>query len=47
MYEGTWESVGTHRVPAWYDDAKLGIFIHWGLDRCRGGRRACPTFSNC
>ncbi len=31
MYEGTWESVGTHRVPDWYDDAKLGIFIHWGL----------------
>ena len=31
MYQGTWESVRTHRVPVWYDDAKLGIFIHWGL----------------
>ncbi len=31
MYEGTWESVGTHRVPTWYDDAKLGVFLHWGL----------------
>ncbi|MFZ0250995.1 MAG: alpha-L-fucosidase [Acidimicrobiales bacterium] len=31
MYEGTWESLRTHRVPDWYDDAKLGIFIHWGL----------------
>ena len=31
MYEGTWESVRTHRVPVWYDDAKLGIFLHWGL----------------
>ena len=31
MYEGTWESVGTHRVPDWYDDAKLGVFLHWGL----------------
>lgn len=20
-----------HRVPAWYEDAKLGIFIHWSL----------------
>lgn len=20
-----------HRVPAWFEDAKLGIFIHWGL----------------
>ena len=31
MYEATWESVGTHAVPTWYDDAKLGVFIHWGL----------------
>ena len=31
MYEGTWESVGTHGVPVWYDDAKLGVFLHWGL----------------
>ncbi len=31
MYDGTWESLRTHRVPVWYDDAKLGVFIHWGL----------------
>jgi alpha-L-fucosidase len=31
MYEGTWESVRTHRVPEWYEDAKLGIILHWGL----------------
>ena len=31
MYEPTWDSVSTHEVPAWYDDAKLGIFLHWGL----------------
>ena len=30
-YEPTWESIRTHTVPRWYDDAKLGIFIHWGL----------------
>jgi alpha-L-fucosidase len=30
-YEPTWESVGTHPLPQWYDDAKLGIFLHWGL----------------
>lgn len=30
-YEATWESIALHRVPNWYDDAKLGIFIHWGL----------------
>lgn len=31
MYEPTWESVGTHPLPEWYDDAKLGVFLHWGL----------------
>jgi alpha-L-fucosidase len=31
MYEGTWDSVGAHLVPDWYEDAKLGIFLHWGL----------------
>jgi alpha-L-fucosidase len=30
-YEATWESVRTHPVPSWYDDAKLGVFLHWGL----------------
>jgi alpha-L-fucosidase len=31
MYEPTWDSVATHPLPEWYDDAKLGIFLHWGL----------------
>lgn len=31
MYTPDWESLAAHRLPAWYDDAKLGIFIHWGL----------------
>jgi len=31
MYEGTWESVAEHPRPAWFDDAKLGVFLHWGL----------------
>ena len=30
-YEPTLESVRTHVVPDWFHDAKLGIFIHWGL----------------
>lgn len=29
-YEPTWESLEKHDVPEWFDDAKLGIFIHWG-----------------
>jgi alpha-L-fucosidase len=30
-YEPTLESVQRHAVPGWFHDAKLGIFIHWGL----------------
>lgn len=30
-YEATWESVSQHPLPTWYDDAKLGIFCHWGI----------------
>jgi len=30
-YEATIESLSRHALPAWYDGAKLGIFIHWGL----------------
>lgn len=30
-YTGKWASVQTHTVPKWYDDAKFGIFIHWGI----------------
>ncbi len=31
MFEPDWDSIREHQVPAWYQDAKLGIFIHWGL----------------
>lgn len=31
MYEPNWDSVSTHPLPAWFEDAKLGIFLHWGL----------------
>ncbi len=30
-YQPTLESLNQHPVPQWYEDAKLGIFIHWGL----------------
>ena len=30
-YDPTWESLDTRPIPAWYDEAKLGIFIHWGV----------------
>ncbi len=31
IYEATRESVQRHPVPTWFDDAKLGVFIHWGV----------------
>lgn len=27
----TWESINQRGYPKWFSDAKLGIFIHWGL----------------
>ena len=29
-YQPTWESLDSHPIPQWYDEAKFGIFIHWG-----------------
>lgn len=30
-YEPTWESLDTRPIPQWFDEAKIGIFIHWGV----------------
>ena len=30
-WEATWESLQARPYPQWFKDAKLGIFIHWGL----------------
>ena len=29
-YDGSWESLQKIPVPAWFEDGKIGIFIHWG-----------------
>jgi alpha-L-fucosidase len=29
--EPTWESLNQRSYPQWFSDAKLGIFVHWGL----------------
>jgi alpha-L-fucosidase len=29
-YKPTTESLRTHKVPQWFEDAKFGIFVHWG-----------------
>ena len=30
-YQPSWESIKHYKIPAWYQDAKFGIFIHWGV----------------
>jgi len=30
-YEANWESIDSRPIPAWFTDAKFGIFIHWGV----------------
>lgn len=30
-YKSVWESLQNYRVPVWYENAKFGIFIHWGV----------------
>src|ERR1035438_7972952 len=29
-YEPQWQSLARHAVPRWYEDAKFGIYFHWG-----------------
>ena len=38
-YEANWESLEKHQTPQWFRDAKLGIFIHWGI-------YSVPAFAN-
>eukprot|EP00128_Syssomonas_multiformis_P004666 Colp12_sorted_trinity150504_noHs@22970 len=30
-YTPDWNSLDSRPIPEWFDDAKFGIFIHWGL----------------
>ena len=30
-YKDSWESLQQYHVPTWYENAKFGIFIHWGV----------------
>lgn len=38
-FEPTWKSLSSFSVPNWYQDAKFGIFIHWGI-------YSVPAFDN-
>lgn len=30
-YTADWASLDSRPLPTWYDEAKLGIFVHWGV----------------
>ena len=30
-YEPNWKSLDARPLPSWYDEAKIGIFLHWGV----------------
>ena len=30
-YDPTWASIDSRPLPTWYDEAKVGIFMHWGV----------------
>jgi len=38
-YEETWDSLKKHHQPEWLDDAKWGIYFHWGV-------YSVPAFGN-
>ena len=30
-YVADWTSLDSRPLPSWYDEAKFGIFVHWGI----------------
>jgi alpha-L-fucosidase len=38
-FRASWDSLQNYKVPRWYEDAKFGIFIHWGV-------YSVPAFGN-
>ncbi|KAJ8298148.1 hypothetical protein KUTeg_024679 [Tegillarca granosa] len=30
-YQPNWKSLESRPLPSWYDDGKIGIFLHWGV----------------
>ena len=38
-FAATWASLSSHKTPQWYQNTKLGIFVHWGV-------YAVPGFGN-
>lgn len=38
-YDGSWEALQQMPIPAWFDDGKIGLFIHWGPHSAIGYRK--------
>lgn len=38
-YDGSWEALQQIPIPDWFEDGKVGIFIHWGPYSVIGHRR--------
>jgi alpha-L-fucosidase len=38
-FQPNWDSLKNYKIPEWYQDAKFGIFIHWGA-------YSVPAFGN-
>lgn len=38
-FSASWDSLENYQIPKWYEDAKFGIFIHWGV-------YSVPAFGN-
>jgi len=31
QYQPIWNSIDSRPLPQWFDEAKVGIFLHWGV----------------
>lgn len=45
LYDGSWESLQEMPVPSWFDDGKIGIFIHWGPYSVIGYKKGATGYS--
>ena len=41
-YQNTWKSLDSRPIPGWFEDAKFGIFVHWGIYSVPAWRKLEP-----
>ena len=46
-YEPTWDSINSRPLPEWYDEAKIGIFMHFGVYSVPGKQLFSPISCMC